>query len=213
MPVLPSTKVPLPFVARTKSPSRSSTSENATETTGEPLSVSRSKLKLPWSETSPMPSVTPSPETRTNGPAGRSISIVKASPANVCETGAPVVLISSASVPASVTSSTFCSSTCALSLPATPPGRITNAPSPSDRTRKFLEPSPSERLTLETAILIAVPPVTATCSNAKSPASRCPAIFSDTPVPATRTYGPAGIETDTVEPPTWKLSATSAPCC
>src|SRR5213075_1735027 len=55
----------------------------------------------------------------------------------------------------------------------------------------------------------AFPPVTATRSNEKSPDSRWPATRSVTPVPATRTYGPAGSETASVVPPTCTLAAVA----
>ena len=165
----------------------------------------------------------PVPVTRTNGPVGSDKVCGKPPTTTVALTGLPVVFSSRVSVPLKATPGTFWIAAVAVMRPATPvgvPPSSTSVPEPWVSDRKLFVPSPSENVTLAAPIFTAfvssavpgmpsVPESIATCSNVKSPLNRWPPTTSETPVPLSRKYGPAGTSTVTSVAPTRKLCATA----
>ncbi len=157
--------------------------------------VPRVKVKSPVIETPATPIVTPSPVTRSEVPASRLSVVSKPPSVNVSSTWRPVVLISSANAPPSVTPGTFCSATVPLRRPATPPvaprSRI-SVPVPLVSVSRSCVPSPRPKATLASVSLTAAPLAVVSDSTARSPVIRWPATRSVTPVASKRRYGPAG---------------------
>ncbi len=157
--------------------------------------VKRSKATLPDNVWPAMVKLTPTPSTRTYGPAGSCSRMVLAPTVMLSSTAVVVVLTATANVPLKLTPATPSRATDADSEPATPLGVMRKKPVPSLTVRT----PPRERPTrLAPTRTTAVPSARPTRSSVKSPVNVCPATVSVTSVPATRRYGPAG----RVTPPT-----------
>ncbi len=231
MPVCTSVNDPFMLLARTRvcvpSPSPISPFDTVTVRTGVAPPV-RSKEKLPESVWPPTLSEMLVPVTRTNGPAPSASVWGKPPTTTVALTGAFVVLSSSVSCPLNATPGTFWIAAVAVSRPATPsaspfsPFSSTKVPEPLVSERKFVVPSPSPKVTFAAPIWIATgssvvpgmpsaPRPSVTCWKVKSPERRWPPTTSETPLPETRRYGPAGTSIVTTDEPTVRLWVTAAP--